>query len=169
MGQNMTMPGPETELCGAEWHSCAVRRRRSAPGALDFAPGPFGGRPSGRVWNIYSVALNGAPGGFGVRKGRKAAKYQLSAALGRPLCGPPWPVRMLESDEGFGKFPRLRRARLWWAYYARRVLLRHPPSPVLSYITMLYASCSVRFRHTPLEVTPLSRPLPPTHLLPLYY
>ncbi len=33
-------------------------------------------------------------------------KYQLSTALGRPLCGPPWSVRKLKSDEGFGGFPR---------------------------------------------------------------
>ena len=131
MGQNMTMPGPETELYGVEWHSGAVRRRRSAPGALDFALGPFGGRPSGRVWNIYSVALNGAPGGFGVRKGRKVTKYQLSAALGRPLCGPPWPVRMLKSDEGFGEFE------------LHEGVSYDPGTPILSYITMLDASCSV--------------------------
>ncbi len=36
----MTMPGPETELYGVEWHSGAVRRQRPVIGALSFALGP---------------------------------------------------------------------------------------------------------------------------------
>ena len=35
----------------------------------------------------------------------KSVLITVFSVLARPLCGPPWPLRMLKSDEGFGKFP----------------------------------------------------------------
>ena len=120
------MPGPGTELCGVKQHCGVVRGRRLAAGHPGLALGAFSGPPCARLGmlhlgcqngsparfgragaglNVHLAALNSAPSGFGVPKGREVTKYKLSAVLGRPLCGPPWPVRMLKSDEGFGKFP----------------------------------------------------------------
>ncbi len=45
VGQNITMPGPETELYGVKWHSGVVRRRCPAPGCPGLALGTFSEPP----------------------------------------------------------------------------------------------------------------------------
>ncbi len=65
MCQNMTMPGPETELCGVKWHFGVVRGRRLAAVRPGVTLGAFNGPPWARVGMSHLACLNGSPGRFG--------------------------------------------------------------------------------------------------------
>ncbi len=61
MRQNVTIPGPETELYGVEWHSGSVGCRRPAPGCPDLALGAFSSPPWARSRMLHLTRLNAPP------------------------------------------------------------------------------------------------------------
>ncbi len=63
--QNITMPGPETELYCVKWHSGVIRRRCAVAGCAGLALGAFSGPPCARPEMLHLASLNGSPGRLG--------------------------------------------------------------------------------------------------------
>ncbi len=122
--------------------SCTWSLRWPALGPTWNAPFGVSKRLPGPFWPGWSW-LKRPFGGSKQRRerswrsqGTKSDKIPAFSVLGRLLCSHPWPVRMLKSDEGFGKFPlhlTTQAPYLILPYYTRRVLLlllrRHTPPP----------------------------------------